>query len=149
MGKQKKIRKHTISEKKVSSKIDKNWSYCDTLKKFSHPIYPNKFFSPLCSNKIVEHKHKLADKYGNIYYKTERKMVSELFPYVPSDEDNRHLGYTIGTNKTSIQFDVVPNKMKSFWDTRRGKRYISYISYRKRRDTNKKMWLKMHPEIAK
>ena len=145
MGKNK-VRKHTLSEKFVSNSIDKNWTYRDDIQKFSHPIYPNRLFTPLCSNKIVEKKYKMKDKYGKFYIKKERKMISEMFPYVPPDEDNRNLGYTIGTDNSSIYFDVVPNKMKSFWDTRRGKRYISYISYRKTRDANKKLWLKTQKE---
>ena len=145
MGKNRKTRKHESSEKLVSNNMDKNWNYNYGSQKFSHPMYPNKLFSPLCKNKIIEEKRIVKDKYGKKHTKINRKMVSELFPYVSPEEDNRNIGFTIGTNSSTYNFEIVPNKMQSFWDTRRGKRYISYIAYRKQRDANRKSWVEMHP----
>lgn len=144
MGKKRQSRKHVSSEKFVSNNIDKNWFYDNETKKFSHPMYPNKLFSPLCKNKIIEDKLIFKDKYGKQYTDIKKKMVSELFPYISPEEDNRNIGFTIGTNRSVYNFEIVPNKMKSFWDTRRGKRYISYIAYRKQRDANRKTWMKNH-----
>lgn len=135
-----KVRKHTLSEKHVSDKIDKKWNYCDVSKKFSHPVYPNKIFNPLCINKMVKYKCTINNKVEIV-----KKMVCELYPCVPSNEDTRNLGYNVG--KTNSSFHIIPNKMESFWDTRRGKRYIGYIEYRKNRDINKKAWSKKQLEI--
>ena len=75
-------------------------------------------------------------------------IISTLYPYIPTDEDPRNLGYNLRTSSSVYHFDIVPNKMESFWDTRRGKRYINYISYRKRRDANRKLWLENNPETV-
>ena len=145
MGKKRQSKKHVSSEKFVSNNIDKNWNYSHVSQKFNHPMYPNKLFSPLCKNKIIEEKRIIKDKYGKNHTEIKKKMVSELFPYISPEEDNRNMGFTIGTNSSTYNFEIVPNKMKSFWDTRRGKRYISYISYRKQRDANRKTWEEKHP----
>ena len=146
MGKSKNVKKHVISEKIVSNDIDKNWVYDVDTQKFSHPMYPNQFFKPLCRNKMIEHQTFIKDNFGRKREKIVKKMVTELFPYISPDEDNRNIGYTTTSSGNALNFDVVPNKMKSFWDTRRGKRYISYISYRKQRDSNKKLWLENNLE---
>mgnify|MGYP006153732871 CR=1 FL=1 len=141
MGKKRQSKKHVSSEKFVSNNIDKNWIYDNETQKFSHPVYPNKSFQPLCKNRIIEDKRTFKDKYGKKHTKINKKMVSEMFPCVSPEEDNRNMGFTIGTSHSAYTFEIVPNKMQSFWDTRRGKRYISYIAYRKQRDTNRQSWV--------
>ena len=72
----------------------------------------------------IHKEYKLA-KLGRVEKSVD--IISTLYPYIPSDEDPRNLGYNIRTNSSTYHFDIVPNKMESFWDTRRGKRYINYI----------------------
>ena len=141
------MKKHVPSIKVVSNSIDKNWYYNMETKMFSHPIYPNKHFKAICLNRNKEKVEIYTNKFGKkIRGEKSVDIISTLYPYIPSDEDPRNLGYNIRTNSSTYHFDIVPNKMESFWDTRRGKRYINYISYRKRRDANRKLWLENNPE---
>ena len=87
-----------------------------------------------------------VDKFGKKYNFDKVDIISTLFPHISLKEDPKNLGYNLLTNTSPYNFDIVPNKMQSFWDTRRGKRYIKYISYRKRRDTNRKLWFEKNPE---
>ena len=137
---------HKPSIKMVSNSIDKNWSFDSETKMFSHPIYPNKFFKAICKNKKKEKVNVFLDKFGKKHRKKSVDIISTLFPYIPTDEDPRNIGYNLGTNSSPYHFDIIPNKMQSFWDTRRGTRYVNYISYRKRRDANRKLWIKNNPE---
>lgn len=132
---------HTASIKIVSNSIDKNWSFDSETKMFSHPIYPNKFFKAICKNKKREQVNVFIDKFGKKHKRKCIDMVSTLFPFIPPDEDPRNIGYNSGASRSVYHFDIIPNKMQSFWDTRRGKRYVNYISYRKRRDANRKLWV--------
>ena len=56
MPMKKKIVKHNMSEKIVSSNIDKNWHYDTDTNKFTHPIYKGMEFNPLSINQnhVVE-----------------------------------------------------------------------------------------------
>lgn len=141
MTRKQRVVKHKESIKVVSNDIDKNWKYDEDIKKFYHPIYQNKLFDPICSNSIVEYKVKRKNKFGKEITENRKSVFTTLFPYISPEDDPRNLGFTIGTNNSAIFFKVIPNKMQSFWDTRRGKRFISYIAYRKRRDANKKVWM--------
>ena len=143
------MKKHVPSIKVVSNSIDKNWHYNTETRMFSHPIYPNKHFKAICLNKEKEKVEIYTNKFGKKYEKKRVDIISTLYPYIPPDEDPRNLGYNIRTSSSINHFDIVPNKMESFWDTRRGKRYINYISYRKRRDANRKLWLENNPEPNK
>ena len=143
----KKIVKHNMSEKIVSSNIDKNWHYDTDTNKFTHPIYKGMEFNPLSINQNHVIEMVRTDKFGKKTIEKQTKVVSTLYPYIPSDEDPRNLGFTLNSNHTTNHFEAVPNKMETFWDTRRGKRYIKYISYRKSRDANKKSWLETQPEM--
>ena len=93
----------------------------------------------------VEVNDNYTDKYGKQINRKRTVMVSYMYPHISPENDPRNIGYTCGSAASTTHFEIIPNKMNSFWDTRRGKRYINYISYRKRRDTNRKGWLKMHP----
>ena len=147
MPMKRKIVKHIPSEKVVSNKIDKNWYYDTNVNKFTHPIYKGLEFEPICINRNHTTEIIHTNKFGKKTVKKKTKVISTLFPYIPADEDTRNLGFTLNSKNTMNHFEAVPNKMQTFWDTRRGKRYIKYISYRKRRDANKKSWLETHPEI--
>ena len=138
-------RKHIPSVKIVSEKIDKKWKYDYETKTFSHPTYPNKTFKAICDNKTKEYTNEYKDKYG----KKITENISTLYPNINPSEDNRNLGYNLVTTTTPYNFDIVSNKMTSFWDTKYGKKYMGYISYRKRRDSNKKTWLEMNPPEKK
>jgi len=142
-------RKHIPSIKIVSEKIDKKWKYDYETKTFSHPLYPNKTFKAICDNKTKEYTNEYKDKYGKKHFKKITENISTLYPHIPPDEDHRNIGYNITTKSSSYNFDIVSNKMNSFWDTRYGKKYIRYISYRKTRDLNKKSWLEMNPPKIK
>ena len=139
--------KHIPSEKIVSTNIDKNWHYDTDINKFTHPIYEGMVFEPLCINKKHISELVRVDKFGKKTRQKKTKVVSMLFPFIPADEDPRNLGFTLNSKNTMNHFEAVPNKMETFWDTRRGKRYINYISYRKRRDANKKSWIETNPEM--
>lgn len=141
------MKTHVQSIKVVSNSIDKNWHYNTETRMFSHPIYPNKHFKAICLNRNKEKVEIHADKFGKKHKKKRVDIISTLYPYIPTDEDPRNLGYNLRTSSSVYHFDIVPNKMESFWDTRRGKRYINYISYRKRRDANRKLWLENNPEL--
>ena len=139
------VRKYVPSVKVVSKSIDKNWEYNFETNMFSHPMYPNKKFKPLCYNKKKEELQTKTDKYGKKHSSKKIEIISTLYPHIPADEDPRNIGFNLTRNNSSQSFDVVSNKMQSFWDTRRGKRYISYVAYRKQRDANKKIWLENNP----
>jgi hypothetical protein len=142
-------RKHIPSVKIVSEKIDKKWKYDYETKTFSHPAYPNKTFKAICDNKTKEYTNEYKDKYGKTQFKKITENISTLYPNINPSEDNRNLGYNLVTTTTPYNFDIVSNKMTSFWDTKYGKKYMGYISYRKRRDSNKKTWLEMNPPEKK
>ena len=142
-------RKHIPSVKIVSEKIDKKWKYDYETKTFSHPVYPNKTFKAICDNKTKEYTNEYKDKYGKTQFKKITENISTLYPNINPSEDNRNLGYNLVTTTTPYNFDIVSNKMTSFWDTKYGKKYMGYISYRKRRDSNKKTWLEMNPPEKK
>jgi len=133
-------KKHVPTLKFVSENIDKNWKYDFEINKFSHPLYPNCKFDAICDNKRKEWLSQYKDKFGKKYYKKCSETISTLYPRIPVENDEKNIGYNFGSN-----IDIIPNKMQSFWNTRRGKRYDNYVSYRKMRDKNKKMWLKMNP----
>ena len=142
-------RKHIPSVKIVSEKIDKKWKYDYETKTFSHPLYPNKTFKAICDNKTKEYTNEYQDKYGKTQFKKITENISTLYPNINPSEDDRNIGYNLATTATPYNFDIVSNKMTSFWDTRYGKKYIRYISYRKTRDLNKKSWLEMNPPKIK
>jgi len=142
MTRKHRVIKHKESIKVVSENIDKNWKYDEDMKKFYHPIYPNKYFDPICSNNNVGYKVKKKNRFGKEYTEKKNTVFSTLYPYISPEDDPRNLGFTLSANNSALFFTVVPNKMQSFWDTRRGKRFISYIAYRKRRDANRKTWMK-------
>lgn len=142
-------KKHTSSKKTISNNIDKKWKFNSDTNTFSHPLYPNKNFKAICENKTNETTNEYQDKFGKKHLKKTIEKVSTLYPYIQPHEDNRNLGYNIISRSSASDFDIVPNKMNSFWDTRRGKRYIKYISYRKLRDANKKTWLELNPPEKK
>jgi hypothetical protein len=141
MTRKRKYKKYIPSIKIVSEKIDKKWKFNSETKKFSHPIYADKVFNPLCHNKKHDYIDAYVDKYGKKHYKNRTEIISTLYPFIPTEEDPRNLGYNIATNNSSYHFITISNKMQSFWDTRRGKRYIKYIEYRKQRDITKKLFL--------
>jgi hypothetical protein len=141
------MKRHIPSIKVVSNSIDKNWHYNTETKMFSHPIYPNKHFKAICLNNKKEKVEVYTNKFGEkLSGEKSFDIISTLYPYIPLQEDPRNIGYNIRTNNSSYNFEIIPNKMQSFWDTRRGNRYINYISYRKRRDANRKLWIKNNPE---
>merc|ERR1712166_524983 len=100
-------------------------------------------------NKTKEYTNEYKDKYGKTQFKKITENISTLYPNINPSEDNRNLGYNLVTTTTPYNFDIVSNKMTSFWDTKYGKKYMGYISYRKRRDSNKKTWLEMNPPEKK
>ena len=93
-------------------------------------------FTPICCNRKREYIESFIDKYGKKHNKKRTEVISTLYPFIPTEEDPRNLGYNLATNRSAYNIDIIPNKMKSFWDTRRGKRYVKYIEYRKQRDAN-------------
>jgi len=131
-----KAKKYIPSKKIISNNIDKNWEYDIETNMFSHTIYPNKMFTPICCNRKREYIESFIDKYGKKHNKKRTEVISTLYPFIPTEEDPRNLGYNLATNRSAYNIDIIPNKMKSFWDTRRGKRYVKYIEYRKQRDAN-------------
>ncbi len=136
-----KTKKHIPSIKIVSNNIDKNWKYDSETYLFSHSLYPNEIFNPICCNRQHEYIASFIDKYGKKHNKKCKEIISKLYPHIPTEKDPRNLGYNFVENGSVYNIDIISNKMKSFWDTRRGKRYIKYIEYRKQRDANKKLFL--------
>ena len=143
------VQKKILSKKTISNNIDKNWKFNSDTNTFSHPLYPNKNFKAICENKTNETINEYQDKFGKKHLKKISEQISTLYPYIQPQDDNRNLGYNIILKSSASDFDIISNKMNSFWDTRRGKRYIRYITYRKTRDSNKKNWLEMNPPEKK
>lgn len=141
-------KRHKQSIKIISNLIDKNWSFDSETNMFTHPIYPNKLFKAICRNKKREQVNVFVDKFGKKHKKKYVDVISTLFPYISTDEDPKNLGYNVRINSSPYHFDIIPNKMQSFWDTRRGKRYVNYISYRKRRDAGRKLWIENNPKLT-
>jgi hypothetical protein len=135
-------KKHICSLKTVSKNIDKKWSYDEKTKRFSHPTYKNRLFTAICDNSIVENVYEITTYAGTRSFK-KKETVSTLYPYIHTDEDPKNIGYNFCKNNSS--FKIISNKMNSYWETYRGKRYLKYIDYRKTRDENKRAWLELNP----
>jgi hypothetical protein len=138
--------KHICSLKIVSDKIDKKWSYDEETKRFSHPTYEGKLFTAICDNSMVENVYEIATYAGKRITK-KKEMVSKLYPYINAEDDPENIGYNFCKNNST--FKITSNKMESFWETYRGKRYLKYIDYRKLRGDNKRAWLELNPKNAK
>ena len=66
-----------------------------------------------------------------------------LYPIVDSEDDLRDIGYCIDSSLT-FSPTITSNSYKSFWDTRRGKRFSRYIAYRKQRQNKCDEYNKMN-----
>tara|TARA_B100000900_G_C20487528_1_gene678103 strand:+ start:464 stop:910 length:447 start_codon:yes stop_codon:yes gene_type:complete len=116
----------------IGAECDDNWDIIemDSGKKFFvHRKYPGEIFNI----GVVQHIVGL----GRSGWSDDSMVIQkQLYPVSDPENDKHSLAFTFDVNS-----NIVPNKMRTFWDTRRGKRFQKYVNYRKRRQQIKKEFL--------
>ena len=116
----------------IGAECDDNWDIIDMesgTKYFVHRKYPGEIFNIGVVQRVVG--------LGSQGWSGDKMVIQkQLYPISDPKNDKHCLAFTIDNNS-----NIVPNKMKSFWDTRRGKRFSKYVSYRKRREQIKKEFM--------
>lgn len=105
----------------IADECDMNWEIVTDnmgVRKFMHPRYKNKLG-----------KYKLFNIGVKTKFDEDNLVITKmLYPIVEPNLDRYELGFAFSNGVP------VSNKFEDFWDTRRGKRYSSYIMYRRYRD---------------
>tara|TARA_B100000795_G_C22759468_1_gene422946 strand:+ start:383 stop:775 length:393 start_codon:yes stop_codon:yes gene_type:complete len=114
----------------IGKECNQHWKLVEDASKlyFSHPKYKTKKFH---IGVIQE------------FDKKEQKIKKNLYPMSDIENDPFNICFNINNN------ELIPNKFKEFWNTRRGKRIKKYISYRERREREKKEYEFLNPKKTK